>query len=71
MAPLKLQKNETILEEAARIVGGDRRQDYGGVRGSFDRIAKGWSSILGIDVTGEQVGLCMIAFLRALPRADA
>lgn len=49
-----------IFEEAEKIVGGDRRQDYGGVRASFDRIALTWSAVLGIDVTGEQVGLCMI-----------
>lgn len=50
----------TILTEAEQIVGGSRRQDYGGVRGSFDKIALTWSAVLGIEVTGEQVGLCMI-----------
>ncbi len=51
----------TIFDEAEAIVGGDRQQDYGGVRGSFDRIALTWSAILGCPVTGEQVGLCMIS----------
>ena len=52
--------HETIFEEANRIVGGDRRQDYGGVRGSFDKIAMVWAAVLGVDVAGEQVALCMI-----------
>ena len=51
---------ETVLTEAERIVGGNRQQDYGGARGSFDKIAAVWSAILSIDVTGEQVALCMI-----------
>ena len=51
---------ETVFEEAERIVGGERRQDYGGVRGSFDKIALTWSAILDTAVTGEQVALCMI-----------
>ncbi len=50
----------TIFDEAEAIVGGDRQQDYGGPRGSFDRIALTWTAILGCPVTGEQVGLCMI-----------
>lgn len=52
--------DESIFEEATRIVGGTRRQDYGSVRGSFDRIAKAWSAVLPCDVTGEHVALCMI-----------
>lgn len=51
---------ETVLQEAERVVGGDRRQDYGGARGSFDRIAVIWGAILATEVTGEQVALCMI-----------
>ena len=61
---------ESICEEATRIVGGDRRQDYGGVRGSFDRIAQGWSGILGAPVTGEQVALCML-FLKVIRESHA
>lgn len=51
---------ETVLQEAERIVGGNRRQDYGGARGSFDKIAAVWAAILDVEVTGEQVALCMI-----------
>ncbi len=52
--------SETIFQEAERIVGGERRQDYGDVRESFTRIAKAWSAVLPCDVTAEQVALCMI-----------
>lgn len=51
---------ETIFEEAERIVGGARRQDYGDVRESFERIAMAWSAVLASPVTAEQVALCMI-----------
>lgn len=52
--------SESVLQEAERIVNGDRRDDYGGVRESFDRIAALWSPVLGIEVTAEQVAVCMI-----------
>lgn len=51
---------ETILAEANRIVNGQRRADYGGPFESFSDIAAGWSMVLGVEVTPEQVGLCMI-----------
>lgn len=54
-------KPETVLEEAARLVDrGSRQHDYGDVAKSFDLIARGWSRVLGIDVTPMQVALCMI-----------
>lgn len=54
-------KKESVLQEAARLVeGGDRRQQYGGPFESFTDIAAGWSMVLGMDVTPEQVSLCMI-----------
>lgn len=52
--------NESILQEAERIINGDRRQSYGGALESFDRIARLWQPILGCDVSAEQVALCMI-----------
>lgn len=51
---------KTILAEADSIVNGQRREDYGGPFESFSDIAKGWSMVLGTEVTPEQVGLCMI-----------
>ncbi|MFA6087427.1 DUF6378 domain-containing protein [Mucilaginibacter sp.] len=53
--------NENVLEEANRLIYGDRAKAYGPVTASFERIAKFWSTILDVPVTAEQVGLCMIA----------
>lgn len=53
--------SETILEEAQRLVHGDRQADYGHPLDDFSRTAKLWSAILGFPVTAEQVGLCMCA----------
>lgn len=50
-----------ILQEADKLVNGDRQDDYGHPWHDFSRTAKMWSALLGVDVTPEQVGLCMIA----------
>ena len=54
------QKKETILEEAQRIVGGDRAKAYGHPKTDFDRTALIWEAILGIKLNAYQVALCMI-----------
>ena len=56
------ENKETILHEALAITDptGQRRTDYGGPFESFSDIAKGWSMVLGTEVTPEQVTLCMI-----------
>lgn len=51
---------KTILQEAQDVVYGDRQADYGSVTSNFTTIAKLWSAVLGINVSPEQVGLCMI-----------
>jgi hypothetical protein len=51
---------ETVIQEADRIINGQRRQDYGGAKESFTRIATLWGPILGMDVTPQQVALCMV-----------
>lgn len=53
-------KVESVAEEAQRIVTGSRRETYGPVMESFERIAKKWSVTLGTPVTAKQVSLCMI-----------
>ena len=52
---------ETILQEAQRIVYGDRNADYGHPLDDYSRTAALWSAILGFPVTAEQAILCMIA----------
>ena len=51
---------ETILEEAQRLIRGDREQEYGDVSVSFERIAKMWSAYLGTDVNETDVASMMI-----------
>lgn len=48
-----------ILSEAARLTTTERDKAYGTPRTNHDRIAGIWSVILGIEVTPEQVALCM------------
>lgn len=50
----------TVMDEAKEIVFGPRAAAYGHPRDNFARTAQIWSVVLGIDVTPEQVGLCMI-----------
>jgi hypothetical protein len=52
---------EDILEEALRITKGDRNNSYGAPTQDFDRTAKMWSAILGIEVSPTKMALCMIA----------
>lgn len=57
---LVIAGTETVLQEAERLVGGDRNDSYDHPRTNFEKTAVVWSAILGIPVTAEQVGLCMI-----------
>lgn len=50
---------EDLAAYAARLVIGDRNSDYGHPLDNLDRAARIWSVILGVDVTAEQVALCM------------
>lgn len=54
-----MTEREEILADAAALVTGDREKTYGPPDENFARIATGWSVILGIDVTPDQVALCM------------
>lgn len=52
---------ETICQEADRVVSTDRRADYGHPLDNWTQTAAMWSAILGVEVTAEQGLLCMIA----------
>lgn len=54
------QLNETILEEAQRLILGDRNKSYDHPLDNFTRIARIWSVIFGFPVSAEQVGLAMV-----------
>lgn len=49
-----------ILLQANDVINGARANDYGDAKENFTRIASRWSQVLGVDVTPEQVVLCMI-----------
>ncbi len=51
---------ESVLEEANRLISGDRREEYGSVKESFEAVARGWTDIIGSPVTATQVALCMV-----------
>jgi len=55
-----MANKESILEEAQRIVHGERGENYGHPFEDFSRTAQIWSAILGIEVTPENVALCMV-----------
>lgn len=55
-------KQETILEEAARLTTRDRQDRYGPPLDDLSRTGRMWGAILGIaDVPAETVALCMVA----------
>lgn len=52
--------SENVLQEADRLVHGDRQAAYGHPLDDFSKTALIWQAILGIPVTPEQVALCMV-----------
>ena len=50
----------TLAADAVQAVTGPRQRDYAHPKINFQRIANLWSIILDVDITPEQVALCMI-----------
>lgn len=50
----------TLAADAVQAVTGPRQRDYAHPQVNFQRIANLWSIILDVDITPEQVALCMI-----------
>jgi hypothetical protein len=48
-----------VLKEATDLINGPRAEEYGPPEVNFANIAKGWSVIVGQEVTPEEVALCM------------
>lgn len=55
------EDDETVLQEAQRLVYGDRQAAYGHPADDYGRTAKMWSVILGTEVSAKQAALCMCA----------
>lgn len=53
-------KPEDLIKLAIELVNVDRQRDYDHPFDNFTRISKIWSAILGIDISAEQVALCMV-----------
>lgn len=64
--PMGTAGPETILEEARRIVDGDRRQDYGHPSENHGMTAALWTAYLGVDVTARDV--CLLNILQKVSR---
>jgi hypothetical protein len=58
--PHKASRDQ-ILEHAAQLIGKDRAQTYGSAADSFERIARLWSVLLGIDISATDVARLMVA----------
>jgi len=58
---MELLPDETVLEEAQRLVFGPRQASYGHPLDDLTRTGRIWGAILGIpDVLAEMVALCMV-----------
>lgn len=49
-----------LLEEAGRTIAGQRHEDYGDARQSFERIAGLWSAYTGARITAADVASMMV-----------
>jgi hypothetical protein len=55
-----MNEQESILEEARRIVKGDRQNQYGPPDQDFQRTAKMWSALKGVEFSAQDVAMFMI-----------
>jgi hypothetical protein len=49
-----------VLDEAKRIILGERDTQYGGPEDNFNRIARVWSVLFARDFTAEDVAMAMV-----------
>ena len=54
-----MSKGSDMLLDAARTIA-ERGRVYGEARANMERTAQLWSLVLGVDVTGAQVALCLV-----------
>lgn len=58
--PSMIGIRDSVLRGAGKLINGDRAKDYGDALTMHRRIAAGWSEILELPVTPDQVALCMV-----------
>ena len=51
--------SEELLEEARKLVGNDRHEDYGDKLKNHQNIAKLWSAYLDVKISAHDVAICM------------
>lgn len=56
----QMPQRQVTLETAIRLTTGQRREEWGPVETSFQRIADGWEPIFGVSLTPHQVALAMV-----------
>ena len=52
-------KSKEILEEASKLIEGNRKNDYGNKLTNHQNIAKLWSAYLDKEITPHDVAICM------------
>ena len=53
-------KRADILQQAERLITGDRAKEHGDARANFAKVAKMWSAMVGVEITPRQVPLMMV-----------
>jgi hypothetical protein len=51
---------DEIIDTAKGLISGDRHNTYGDASDDFTRTGKMWEQVLGVEVSPEQVALCML-----------
>lgn len=62
--------NGVILQEAFRLINGERQSEYGEPCESFRRVAAMWSAYLGIEIDGHDVA-CLMVLLKIVRERHA
>ena len=55
-------KRADILQQAERLITGDRAKEHGDASANFAKVAKMWSAMVGVEIAPRQVPLMMEAF---------
>jgi hypothetical protein len=50
----------SVLQEAQKIIHGQRQEDYGDPVVSLNHIARLWTEVLNVEITAQEVALCML-----------